>query len=168
MSAATQVSLSEYLNTEYEPDCEYIDGVLEERNVGKRKHGETQALLCAFLLSLKLKECRVIAEQRTRVSRSRVRIPDVCLIRREGADDIAQDPPLLCVEILSPDDRWTRFQDRVRDYLAFGVQTIWIIDPEERQAWIATPQGLVDAENGKLRCSKPEIEVDLKDVLPED
>jgi hypothetical protein len=34
MPTATHVSLAEYLNTEYEPDCEYLDGVLEERNVG--------------------------------------------------------------------------------------------------------------------------------------
>jgi hypothetical protein len=37
MATATHVSLTEYLNTEYEPDCEYLDGVVEERNVGKRK-----------------------------------------------------------------------------------------------------------------------------------
>jgi len=32
--AATQVSLEEYLHTSYEPDMEYVDGVLVGRNVG--------------------------------------------------------------------------------------------------------------------------------------
>jgi hypothetical protein len=32
MATATRVTLEEYLNTEYEPHCEYVDGVLEERN----------------------------------------------------------------------------------------------------------------------------------------
>ncbi len=43
MSTAVHLPLAEYINTDYEPDCEYVDGVLEERNVGKTKHGTTQA-----------------------------------------------------------------------------------------------------------------------------
>jgi hypothetical protein len=35
MALATRVSLEEYLSTDYEPDCDYVDGVLEERNVGR-------------------------------------------------------------------------------------------------------------------------------------
>jgi hypothetical protein len=42
MAVATRVSLEEYLNTEYEPDCDYVDGVLEQRNVGKKRHARTQ------------------------------------------------------------------------------------------------------------------------------
>lgn len=170
MSAATQVSLTEYLNTSYEPDREYLDGVLEERNVGKRKHSETQALLCAFFLSVKQKhEHRVLAEQRVRVSPTRVRIPDVCLVRQQDREEVAEHPPSLCVEILSPEDRWSRVQDRVRDYLAFGVQTLWIIDPYERSAWIATAAcGVIEARDGILRCSNPELEVRLDNILPED
>lgn len=34
MSAAPQVSLEEYLNTDYEPEFEYVGGVLVDRNVG--------------------------------------------------------------------------------------------------------------------------------------
>jgi len=50
MSAApAPVPLSEYLNTEYEPDCDYVDGILEERNVGKNRHSRTQTLLIAWL-----------------------------------------------------------------------------------------------------------------------
>lgn len=43
-TAAVPISIDEYFNTEYEPDCEYIAGKLEDRNVGKRKHGLTQFL----------------------------------------------------------------------------------------------------------------------------
>ncbi len=35
MPATTAVLLSEYLETSYRPDCEYIDGELLERNVGE-------------------------------------------------------------------------------------------------------------------------------------
>jgi hypothetical protein len=38
------ISLTEYLNTDYEPDTDYVEGMLEERNVGRRRHSETQCL----------------------------------------------------------------------------------------------------------------------------
>jgi hypothetical protein len=50
MSTTTRVSLEEYLNSVYEPDCDYVDGVLEERNGGKQRHGETQSLIIGFCL----------------------------------------------------------------------------------------------------------------------
>lgn len=50
---ATQAQLStltieEYLQTSYDPDCEYIDGELEERNVGKWEHARLQYLLATW------------------------------------------------------------------------------------------------------------------------
>jgi hypothetical protein len=34
MASATQIPVSEYLDTIYHPDREYVDGELRERNVG--------------------------------------------------------------------------------------------------------------------------------------
>ena len=42
MRVETLVSLEEYLNTSYDPDVEYVDGVLVERNVGDWLHSLTQ------------------------------------------------------------------------------------------------------------------------------
>lgn len=33
MAAGTQISVEEYLHTVYRPDCDYVDGVVEERNL---------------------------------------------------------------------------------------------------------------------------------------
>jgi hypothetical protein len=33
------VTVAEYLRTVYEPDCDYVDGRVEERNVGEFDHG---------------------------------------------------------------------------------------------------------------------------------
>ncbi len=38
-SQITLVSVDEYLHSVYEPDVDYVDGVLEDRNVGEKKHG---------------------------------------------------------------------------------------------------------------------------------
>lgn len=73
MQIATRVSLEEYLNTEYEPDCDYVDGVLEERNVGKNRHSETQSLMVGVLLGLRRQHAgRVLTGQRVQVSPTRV------------------------------------------------------------------------------------------------
>ena len=34
----THLSLEKYLRTDYEPDCDYVDGKLEERNTGEIEH----------------------------------------------------------------------------------------------------------------------------------
>ena len=168
MSAATQVSLAEYLNTSYEPDCEYIDGVLEERNAGKRKHSQLQALLTGWLLSQVPRHGHdVLVEQRVQISRSRVRIPDICLVPVEDHDEVVQSPPALWIEVLSPEDRWSRVQKKLMDVLQFGVATIWIIDPYEREAWMATPAGgILKAEDGRLRCEGLRLELEFTQILP--
>ncbi len=43
MSAATLISVEEYLNTSYRPDMEYVDGVLVETNVGDLLHSAVQS-----------------------------------------------------------------------------------------------------------------------------
>ena len=170
MSAApAPISLAEYLSTDYEPDCDYVDGFLEERNVGKNKHSRTQILLGALLLSKETPQSfRTLTEQCVQVTSRRVRVPDICLVSPGDKDEITQHPPLLWIEILSPDDRWSRVQTRLHDALGFGVRTIWIIDPYSQLAWIATPErGTSPVEDGKLRCANPQLEISLSEILPE-
>ena len=46
-TAAQLLSLEAYLQTSYRPDCDFVDGVLEDRNVGERDHNRLQLLLGA-------------------------------------------------------------------------------------------------------------------------
>jgi len=48
MATGTLISEEEYLRTTYEPDCEFEDGVLIERNVGTEKHSWLQGALTAY------------------------------------------------------------------------------------------------------------------------
>ena len=48
MSSATLIPVSEYLKTDYSPDCDYIDGELLERNVGEWEHAALQGILTAI------------------------------------------------------------------------------------------------------------------------
>ena len=45
--ATTLISVEEYLHTVYEPDAEYVDGVIEKRPMGEDKHSEWQMTLPA-------------------------------------------------------------------------------------------------------------------------
>ena len=133
MATSTRLSLLEYLKTSYRPDREYVDGELLERNVGKWEHARLQALLASWFQSQeKSWSVKVAVEQRVQVSPTRVRIPDVMLVSRGPQPDVILEPPLLVVEILSPDDTYTETQSRSADYLRMGVPCVWIIDPTSR------------------------------------
>src|SRR6266571_4858079 len=119
MATGTLISEEEYLNTSYEPDCEYEDGVLIERNVGKKVHGKWQIALGAFLF-LRQKDWKVSAysETRVRIRQGKYMIPDVCVVAEpEPPGDIITEPPLLWIEILSPDDRPVRVNKKVKEIL---------------------------------------------------
>jgi Uma2 family endonuclease len=170
MATATFVNLAEYISTEYEPDCEYLDGVVEERNMGKGKHSETQTLLTMLLgPRAKAQGFKVRVEQRVQFSSSKIRIPDICVIPAENKDEVIQSPPALWIEILSPEDRWSRVQAKIDDCLRFGVGALWIVDPYSRQAWSASPaQAVTEVLNGKLTSPYPALEIPLEEILPQD
>jgi len=48
MGTAAGVSLDEYLRTSYDPDCEYVDGEVVERNLGERDHSKLQGALTSW------------------------------------------------------------------------------------------------------------------------
>jgi Uma2 family endonuclease len=61
---------------------------------------------------------RVAPEQRVQVTSDRFRVPDICVVLGDPGEQILTKPPFLCVEILSPDDRVSRLEERADDYLA--------------------------------------------------
>ena len=68
MSTATTVSISEYLDTSYRPDCDYLDGEILERNVGELEHSRLQTLLSIFLGNREKQwDIIVLTEQRVQV-----------------------------------------------------------------------------------------------------
>ena len=133
MASTTHVPVSEYLRTVFRPDREYIDGEIRERNVGKYEHARVQALSAIWFGQHESEwNASVVTEQRVRVAATRVRIPDVTLLPPGNHPEVITDPPILIVEILSPDDTYSDTEDRARDYLAMGVPAVWILYPYTR------------------------------------
>ena len=95
-------------------------------------------------------------------------LPDVCVIRGpRPSEEIFSNPPLIWIEILSPEDRPIRVNKKVHQLLEFGVPNIWVIDPETLEAEIHTPQGSRSVDDEILRVDGTPIEVSLH-LLEED
>ena len=143
-TAAAPISVAEYLATSYRPDCDYIDGEVQERNLGTRPHGQLQALLAQwFNERFDAYGCNAITEQRVQVAPDRFLVPDVCVLPADNADTfIIESTPLACIEILSPEDRLSRLQERIDDYAAMGVPNIWVMDPLDHATWVAEGRAL--------------------------
>lgn len=165
MASATIISLDEYLHTVYEPDREFVDGHLLERNMGETDHGGLQALLVAWLFNRRKQlGIHVFPETRTQVAADRFRVPDIAVTLTRPRGRVLTEPPFLCIEILSPEDRATRIEDKIDDYLAFGVAHVWIIDPRKRRAWSCTTEGRREAAN-LLTTNVPRIELPIQELF---
>ena len=169
MATAALIPVSEYLSTTYRPDCDYVDGELQERNVGERPHGILQYIIASvFNTNRRAWGIVAVPELRMRISVNRYRIPDVCVVRRsDPADPVVQQAPLICVEILSPEDRLKRVQERVADYARMGVENIWVLDPLSRHAWVAKGDGSLTAVEQEFSVAGTPIRIVLADVFAE-
>jgi Uma2 family endonuclease len=52
-------------------------------------------------------------------------------------------------------------QERIDDYLNFGVSYVWVVNPRNRRGYVYTREGMKEATDGVLRTAGPEIEVSL-------
>jgi Uma2 family endonuclease len=167
MAARTLISVEEYLRTSYRPDCDYVDGEVLERNLGEKDHSKLQkAILLYFASREKQWGIWVVAEQRVQVKPTRFRIPDICVTLGEPAEQIFTKPPFICVEVLSPEDRWPRVQQRIDDYLAMGVPYVWVLDPATKTAYAATPaERTQQVTGGVLKTLDPSVELPLSEIF---
>ena len=165
MAIAALVSVEEYLSTSYRPDCDYVDGEVQERSVPEIEHSSAQREIMLYIAEHHPPmRKRLLPEQRVQVSPSRFRVPDVCILAEDAPrEKITRTPPMLCIEILSPEDTMSRVMEKVKDYFKMGVPVCWIVNPISREAWTATPGQLIEATDGVLRAGG--IEMPLDQVL---
>ena len=105
--------------------------------MGEGPHASVQKFFVRFLGNREREwSIRVWPEQRVQTSPMHFRVPDVTVTRSSAPfEDIVTVAPLLCIEILSRDDRMSDMQERVDDYLAMGVCMVWIVDPRRRKTF---------------------------------
>jgi Uma2 family endonuclease len=164
-ATGVQISLDEYLSTIYDPDCEYVDGELIERNMGESDHSALQGIILALLYSRRREwGIHVFPELRVQVAATRYRIPDLCVTKQKVRGKILREPPFLCIEILSPEDRVSRMEVKIDDYLAFGVRHVWLIDPGKKKAWSYASEGKRESST-VLTTVDPRLTLSLDEVF---
>lgn len=144
MSTKTTVALEDYLQTSYEgPDPEFIAGEVVERTMPTWLHGRTVYLLGLMFARQGVTGLFVAVETRLRLRPDLVRIPDLCVYQAPAPrEPFPSHPPLVAVEVLSPDDLFSGIRTKFDEYAAWGVKHIWLIDPEARKALVYEDGGL--------------------------
>ena len=120
--------------------CELVRGRLRVMTPAGEEHGLV-AMNIAFRLASHVRERGLgfvyAAETGFHIERNpdTVRAPDVAFVTserrvsRRGFHEIAPD---LAVEVVSPGDRATEVDEKVRDWLAAGTRLVWVADPASR------------------------------------
>jgi Uma2 family endonuclease len=126
------IPIEVYLRTSYRPDVDYVDGVIEERNLGQNDHSAWQLAICRwFQQQAQTSKVRVLPELRIRVGGTRVRIPNGALLDRSlPTEQVPTVPPIAVFEVVSPDDQLAKLASRCLDYERMGIHTIHVLDPE--------------------------------------
>jgi len=128
--------------------------------LGQFDHSRLQSLLTAIFITNEA-EWGVLGmvEQRLRVRPGKYRVPDLLALplNYDSAQKVVTVAPLLCIEILSPDDTMPHILERCWEYEALGVPETWIFDPQTKQAFIARDRAVTQFTNDVLRCGKIQI-----------
>lgn len=163
-----QICLDDYLHRRYENEreCEYVDGLLEERTGGDVAHGlmhvEAGAWFCRHRKEWDL---HVLMSYSMWTSPTRIRIPDLVILSDRLDEDIRVTPPLLCIEILAPEDHPSRLLPRLEDMLGMGARHLWLIDPIAHTAFTYTADGLKLVHTPRLTLPDSPIYLDLPELF---
>ena len=166
--STTLISLDQYLHETWDPDREFVDGEVIERNMGEKDHAAWQMAIAVWLRNFRQSaNIRVYPELRLQTTPTHFRIPDIMAIDRNAPDEqIITHAPLLCVEILSPEDRIGRMETKVDEYFQMGVRAVWIIDPQTNTAYQCAGGNIRDWKAVEvLSVPGTPISLSLKDVI---
>ena len=98
----------------------------------------------------------VCSETRVKLREGLILIPDVSVFSEAPQKRLPDTPPLIAIEILSPDDRLTAVRSKLEEYRAWGVPHVWLIDPYLRRLY-KCDEGLAEVASLAL----PEFGVEL-------
>lgn len=164
MGVTTLIPVEQYLNTSYDPDMEYVDGVLVKRNVGDWLHSLIQRnLIVAF--TFKYPHVFALPELRSRTRQTRLRLPAVCVLLHPPKTKCLLDAAFLASEILSEDDRMTRIMEKLEEYAQKGVPNIWLINPRLRTMSIYSQGALQEVRGDVIATGDPRLELTRQEIF---
>ena len=164
------ILLDEYLRSDYELDCDYVDGSLVERHAGTQLHSLVMGAV-GYLFHIHLKDWRLrsFIVIRIQTAATRIRVADVAVVPSGlPMEGIVRTAPLLCIEVLSPEDRFQQVVIRAQEYLRMGVPHVWIIEPESRECWtLSSSGGAVPMMEDAFTIPGTPVRVAIADIFEE-
>jgi Uma2 family endonuclease len=160
------ISVEDYLNTSYDPDVEFVDGVLVERNVGDWLHSLIQSNIL-FALRRKYRHLKVVADLRSSVTRTRYRLPDICVLLAPPKTKYLLDAAFLVVEVLSESDAMSSVIEKLNEYAGKGVQNVWLIDPRLQLMSVYRPPALVEIVGEVISTADGSVELSRAEIFAE-
>jgi len=146
MSGTALQTIEDYLAASYEWEPEYVRGVIQERPMPTRFHGKL-----VYLLSRRLPAAvDASVECRLRLAPDVVRIADLAIFTEPDSGEVYPNkPPLVTLEVLSPDDRVSEAIEKCEEYRTWGVAHIWVIEPRLQKFYVYTA-GLSERDRFEL------------------
>ena len=169
MSTPATVPFEEYLHTTYEPDREYVNGQLVERNAGEYFHSAMLGLICGALGARKAeRRYHTFISLRVRVSdEPRIRVPDICVKALPYEKTPILVRPNMAIEVISPEDEVSNMLTKIGDYLAAGIPHIWIVDPYKRRLFEVRPPASIRRPPGLTLATPLVGEIDFAPLFQE-
>ena len=126
--------------------CELKRGKVVPLPPPRPKHGRAVAVLAQrlgnFADEAKLGVVTAESGLLTGQAPDTVRGPDVAFMTLERwrkcqeGEGYPRIPPQLCIEVVSPSDTWSELNEKVGEYLAAGVDVVWVVDPQLGQVHV--------------------------------
>jgi Uma2 family endonuclease len=152
----TAIPARVYLHTSFpDTDREYREGDLVEGTEPDYLHGRTQLLLGIFFEALRRKlSVYACTETRMKLREDLYLIPDIAVFWPSEPALLPDSPPLVAIEVLSPDDRLTAVREKLQEYRTWGVPHVWLVDPHSRRLYICDT-GLREVSSFDERPGEP-------------
>ena len=126
--------------------CELIDGVIVRMSPTGGIHGFLESKLArrlgAFVEDTKAGWCLVgeigiyIRHDPDRIRGADLAFWSLAKLPDGPPSGFIEVAPDLVVEILSPTDRRAEMRQKIDDYFSIGVDTLWVVDPEEETVFV--------------------------------
>lgn len=120
---------------DFEPDAEFVDGIIEERPVGTVEHSRWQAAIMRWFQQHE-KEWNIesLPEVRLTLRPGLHRVPDVTILDRRGGRaegrTVTIPPSIAVFEVFSPDESIKQLRRKFAEYDLAEIPNIWFIDPD--------------------------------------
>jgi Uma2 family endonuclease len=148
--AALRMTFAEFLNYDDGTDALYelengeLIAMPAESDINRR----IAMFLVAYFLKIGISSDRLTMKTEVAVSGMRVsvRVPDLIVLSEEGATALEgasrsivlmeMPPPLLVVEVVSPNQEKRDYRYKRSEYAARGIAEYWIVDPIQQQVTV--------------------------------